>query len=132
MSRHAFGFAASYRLPALLLGITPATAWVEVDGDGLRVRYGAWRLRTRLDNLAAVSLTGDFAWWRTAGPPHLSLADRGISFTTNGQAAACVSFRDPVAGIEPTGRLRHPGATLSLADPGRFAAELVDLGVPLR
>ena len=47
--RHPFAFAPSYRLPALLLGITPRTAWVEVGRAGLEVRYGAWRLRTGID-----------------------------------------------------------------------------------
>ena len=48
VTRHEFAFAPSYRLPALVLGITPGTAWVEVDATHLRVRYGLWRLSTAL------------------------------------------------------------------------------------
>lgn len=124
--RHPFAFAPSYRLPALLLGITPRTAWVEVGSAGLEVRYGAWRLRTGLDNLASAERTGGFAWLKTVGPPHLSFADRGISFTPNGDAALCVRFHEPVPGIDPTRLLplRHPGATLGVMDPDRLLADL--------
>jgi hypothetical protein len=88
------------------------------DGQ-LRVRYSLWRLETPLSNVRSTQRTGGFAWLKTVGPPHLSFADRGVSFTTNGDDALCVLFHEPVRGIDPTGRLplRHPGATLSVADP---------------
>lgn len=87
-------------------------------GDGaLRVRFGLWSLSTPLDNVAGVEETGDFAYLKTAGPAHLSLADRGVTFATNGDRAVCVRFHEPVRGIDPTGRIRHPGATLTVADP---------------
>ena len=77
VTRFDFEFAPAYRLPALALGITPRTAWVEVDDTELRVRYGPWRLRTPLDNVSSAQLLpGPFRWYRTAGPPHLSLADK--------------------------------------------------------
>lgn len=120
--RFAFRFEPRYRLLGLPFGVTPSTASVELDDDGLRVRFGPWRLRTPLTNLAGVEVTGGFALLKTAGPPHLSFSDRGISFATNGDRAACVSFHDPVPGIEPTGRLRHPGATLTVADVDGFVA----------
>lgn len=126
-SRHDFRFTAAYRLPALLLGIAGSTAWVEVGPDGLVVRFGLWRLRTTLDNIASTTLTGDFSWLKTAGPPHLSFSDRGVTFATNGDAAVCVAFYRPVAGIDPTGRIRHPGATLTVSDPQRLADEIEQL-----
>ena len=124
--RHPFAFAPSYRLPALLVGVTPRTAWVEVGTAGLEVRYGVWRLRTPLDNIASAERTGGFAWLKTAGPPHLSLSDRGVSFTPNGDAALCVTFHEPVRALDLTGRLplRHPGATLGVAQPDRLLADL--------
>lgn len=124
MTRHHFAFAPRYRLPALLFGITPRTAWVELTDEQLAVRYGPWSLRTALSNVTGVERTGGFGWLKTAGPPHLSFSDRGISFTTNGADAACVSFAQPVAGIDPTRRVKHPGATLTLQDVPGFIAEL--------
>jgi len=115
--RFPFKFDPAYRLPALLFGITPRTSWVEVGDGRLRVRFGLWSLNTSLDNVAGVEETGGFAYLRTAGPAHLSLADRGVTFATNGDRAVCVRFHQPVRGIDPTGRIRHPGATLTVTDP---------------
>ena len=117
MTRYAFAFAAAYRGPALLFGITPWTAWVELDERTLHVRYGPWSLTTPVTNIADVTRTGGFSFVKTAGPPHLSFTDRGISFATNGDDALCISFHRPVPGIDPTGRIVHPGATLTVADP---------------
>ena len=52
---------------------------------------------------------------RTAGPPHLSLSDRGVSITTNGDRALCLSFHEPVPAIDPTATIAHPGATIAAA-----------------
>ena len=125
--RFPFRFAASYRLPALAVGVTPVTAYVEVTGTELLVRFGLWRLRTELTNIAGVERSGGFAFLKTAGPPHLSFADKGVTFATNGDAAVCVRFHEPVKVLDPTGRLRHPGATLTVSDPARFIAELDEL-----
>jgi len=115
--RFSFAFAASYRLPALMFGITPATAGVLVDDGWLRVRFGPWRLCTPRTNISECSLTGDFSYLRTAGPARLSLVDRGVTFATNPQRAICVRFRLPVPALDPTGRLLHPGATMTVAAP---------------
>lgn len=122
--RFAFAFAGSYRLPALAFGITPRTAWALVDDGELRVRFGPWRLRTPLANVDEVTETGDFAWLKTAGPAHLSFADHGVTFATNGDRAVCVTFHEPVRAIDPTGRIRHPGATLTVADTHGLVAAL--------
>lgn len=126
--RFPFRFAPSYRLPALAVGVTPRTAHVEVTETELVVRFGLWRLRTELTNVAGAERTGGFAFLKTAGPPHLSFTDRGVTFATNGDAAVCVRFHDPVSVLDPTGRVRHPGATLTVADPDGLLATLVDRG----
>lgn len=120
--RFPFRFDPRYRVIGLPFGVTDRTSDVQLGDEELRVRFGPWRLRTPLANLAGVSATGGFALLKTAGPPHLSFSDRGISFATNGDRGACVRFHEPVAGIEPTGRLRHPGATLTVEDVDGFAA----------
>jgi hypothetical protein len=127
MSRPAefpFAFAAAYRLPALVFGITPRTARVSVEEEELRVRFGPWSLRTPIGNIVSSELTGGFGFLKTAGPPHLSFSDRGVTFATNGERALCVEFRQPVAGIDPTKRIKHPGATLTVADPEGLAEAL--------
>lgn len=116
-ARFEFEFAPAYRLPALLFGIRPSSAFVTVTADELQVRFGPWRLVTGLDNIAGTEITQDFAWLKTAGPAHLSFADRGVTFATNGQRALCVQFHTPVAAIDPTRTIKHPGATLTVAQP---------------
>lgn len=123
-SRHSFAFATAYRLPALLVGVTPRTAWVDLDADGVRVRFGPWALRTSLANITSAERSGGFAFVKTAGPAHLSFSDRGVTFATNGDDAVCLTFAQPVAGIDPTHLIKHPGATMTVADPPRFLDEL--------
>jgi hypothetical protein len=119
-----FAFEGRYRLPALAFGVTPATARVVVTDDELLVRFGSWRLRTRLANVAGTQVSSGYAFYRTAGPAHLSLVDRGVTFATNSRQGLCVSFVEPVHAIEPTGVLRHPAATVTVADPEALAAAL--------
>jgi len=122
--RFPFAFAPSYRLPALALGITPRTAWVEVSATELRVRFGLWRLRAPLTDIASTEVSGGFTYLKTAGPPHLSFVDRGITFATNGDRALCVTLTEPVPGIDPTRRILHPGVTMTVAEPEALARAL--------
>lgn len=119
-----FAFAPSYALAARAFGITPSTSTVEVGPHWLYVRYGPWRLVTPRRNLASAEVTGGFRWHRTAGPPHLSFSDRGVSLTSNGDRALCLTFHEPVPAIDPTGTITHPGATLAVAEPEALAAAL--------
>lgn len=119
-----FAFENRYRLPALVFGITPATARVRVTDDELLVRFGPWRLRTPVANVAGTTVTSGYAFHRTAGPAHLSLADRGVTFATSSRRGLCVSFVEPVHAIEPTGVLRHPAATVTVVDPEALAVTL--------
>jgi hypothetical protein len=114
--RFAFEWDPAYRVAALPFGITPWTAYVEVTPAELHVRFGLWSLRTPVSNVVKAEASGDYAFVKTAGPPHLSFTDRGVSFATNGRAGVCVRFDQPVAGIDPTKRILHPGATLTVAD----------------
>src|SRR6476646_9171331 len=124
MQRFPFRFDPAYRLPALAFGIVPSTAWVEVSDDELRARFGLWSLRTPRSNVAGVEETGGFQFVKTAGPAHLSFSDRGVTFATNGDRAACVRFLRPVRAIDPTGLIRHPGGTFTVADPPALIAAL--------
>ena len=122
--RFAFEWAPAYRLAALPFGITAWTAYAEVTPAELRVRFGPWSLRTPVGNVVKAESSGDYAFVKTAGPPHLSFSDHGISFATNGRSGVCVSFDKPVAGLDPTKRILHPGATLTVADRAGLAEAL--------
>lgn len=119
-----FRFTTAYRAVAALFGVTPDRTGVTVAGGTLEVRYGPWRVATDLANVAGTELTGPYSWRKTIGPAHMSLADRGLTFASNPERGLCIRFDEPVAGIEPTGRLRHPALTVTVADPGALAAAL--------
>jgi hypothetical protein len=114
--RFEFRFAPSYRRLAVLLGVTPKTAWVEISGDVLEARFGPWHVRTALSNIAGVDVTGPYAFVKTAGPARLAVTDRGLTFATNGDRGVLITFRVPVPGLEPTGLLRHPELTVTVED----------------
>ena len=119
-----FLFTPLHRALALPFGVTPANARVEVDDGQLTARYGLWSLRTPLSNVAGTEITGPYSTLKTVGPAHLSVADKGLTFSSNAQRGLCISFRDPVPGLEPTGRLRHPALTVTVADVDGLAAAL--------
>ena len=110
-----------FRLPLATLGVTPATAHVTVTADHLVACFGPWTCRTTPANVRAVDVTGPYRWYRAIGP-RLSLADHGLTFGTTPARGVCLLLREPVPGIDPLGLLRHPGLTLTVADPERFAA----------
>ena len=127
VERFAFRFIPSYRRAARLFGIRPERAWVDVGADELRARYGPWRLQTPLTNISAVEITGPYAFLKTAGPARLGVTDLGLTFASNGERGVLITFRARVPGIEPSGRLRHPELTVTVADVDRFAARLRSL-----
>ena len=122
--RFDFAFDPRYRAAGLPFGVTPGRAWVEVGDGRLRARFGPWRLDTPLDNVAEVSVSGGYGFLKTAGPAHLSLTDKGVTFATNGDRGVCVRFHEPVQALDRSGRLLHPGATFTVADVDGFAAAL--------
>jgi len=124
--RFPFKFDARLAPAAAVFGVVPSRAYVEIDGSDLFVRFGPWSLRTPLANVRDTEPSGPYRWWKIAGPAHLSLADRGITFATTTAGGLCVRFREPVAAGLPTDRLRHPAATVTVADPPALAEAIVE------
>jgi hypothetical protein len=93
---------------------------LDLDATGLHVRLGPWSVSTPLENLAGAEVGGPYSPLRALGV-RLSLADRGLTFGTNAARGLCVRFREPVPGIEPTGLLRHPSLTATVAEPDLVA-----------
>jgi len=110
-------FAVGFPPVRRLLG---ARAGLELDADGLRVRFGPWLVETPLRNLAGAEATGPYRAFRVFGV-RLSLADRGLTFGTTTQGGVCLRFREPVRGIDPWGLLRHPGLTVTVSEPDLVA-----------
>jgi hypothetical protein len=107
---------------ALVFGVTPFTAWAEVDGRELRVRFGPWSARTPLENIMSASITGPYSLPKVAGPAHFSFSDGGATFATSTERGVCLQFREPIPALVPLGLLRHSGLTLTVDDPEAFVA----------
>lgn len=122
---------------AAAVGVREQSAWVEltpgddVEGkdDQVTIHFGPWSMAfPRLDVLAA-EVTGPYRFHRVAGPPHLSLKDRGVTFATTRAEGLCVRLREPRKALDPLGLLRHPSATVTVADPeGLREALLAPIG----
>ena len=125
-----FSFDNVHRAFALPFGITPGNARVDVGDGRLVVRFGPWRVDTALANVAGTEVTGPYSTWKTIGPAHLSVADRGLTFSSNARRGLCIRFHEPVPGLLPTDRVRHPGLTVTVADVDGLAAALAAGGRP--
>ena len=125
-ARFLFRFDPTYRRLARLFGVTPERAWVDLVEEELDVRYGPWRVQTSVRNIAAAEATGPYAFFKTAGPARLAITDRGLTFASNGDRGACLSFHYPVGGIDRRGLIRHPELTVTVVDVDGFI-EALDL-----
>jgi hypothetical protein len=118
--RYPFVFDRPLLALAAPFGVLPMTTSVELDDEELVVRFGPWLLRTDRDNIAGCEVTGPYRPWKVAGPPRLSLRDRGVTFATTTRSGACIRFHEPVAALLPSrgGQLvRHPSATVTVSNP---------------
>lgn len=122
----AFPFAADLALGrwSRLFGIHPERCTATLSPIELTVTFGRWTLSTSTANVAAVSVTGPYRWWKVAGPPRLSLADRGITFATTAEHGVCLELHRGVGAIDPFHLIRHRNVTITVDDPRRFADEV--------
>lgn len=123
IEQFAFDFDRRFRPLLALAGITPGTAHVTLTPERLLVRFGPWSCETALTNVREVCQTGPYQWYKAIGPRG-SFVDRGVTFGTTGRGGVCVLVREPVSGLTPLGPLRHPGITVTLAEPDQFVASL--------
>jgi hypothetical protein len=98
-------------------GVTPTTSWVQIDDERLDVRFGPWRVSTRVDNVAGAELAGPYSWWKVAGPARWSFADHSLTFATRTDRGVEITFDEPVTGLDPFQIAHHPSLTVTVADP---------------
>lgn len=120
-----FDFEDRYRPIALMFGATPSTAGVKLGDDGvIRARFGIVSVETPATNVLGVEMSGDYRWWRAIGV-RMSLTDRGLTFGSNTRHGVCLRFVEPIRPSPSLFKVKHPGLTLTLADPQGFK-EAVD------
>jgi hypothetical protein len=115
-----FDFDPAFARAGRLLGVTATSTRLTVDDGRLQARFGPWLVDTPLGNIASAVITGPYRTWRTIGPARLSVRTRSLTFATNSRRGVEIHFHEPVPGIEPTGRLRHPELTVTVADCERL------------
>ena len=118
-----FAFEPRFRALLAMIGVTPSTAHVTLTPERLVARFGPWTCETAITNVREVCRTGPYRWFKAIGPRG-SFVDRGLTFGTTTDCGVCVLLREPVPGLVPVGPLRHPGMTVTLADPDRFVSSL--------
>jgi hypothetical protein len=111
---------------AAAVGVLPSNTRVEVDDHELRVRFGRWSMLIPRGDIESATVTGPYNLLKVVGPPRLSMVDRGITFATNRRAGVCIKLRRPHKGIDPLGIIKHPGLTVTVADPEELCRVLSD------
>ncbi len=109
----------------ILFGATPETAWAEVDGDGLKARFGRFAFATLLDNIASWRIEGPFLWITAIGV-RTSVRHRDRSFAGSPHGGVRMDFRVAVG----SGPLAAPALYVGVDDLEGFAAALTALGIP--
>ena len=125
--QHTFAFAFDPRFRGVLrlAGIRPENSRVTIDDEVFDARFGRWHLRTPVSNLRDVQVTRGYQWFKAIGPRG-SMVDRGCTFGTNADAGVCVRFHEPVGALVPGDVVRHPGLTVTVADPDGLAQAVRD------
>lgn len=111
-----------YAIPLRLFGVRAGSARVELDDWGITARFGRFVSRAPWQDVRDACVDGPYRWYRVIGP-HLSLADKGVTYGSNADAGTCVRFHRPVAGLFGPRRM-HPGMTVTVEDPDGLRAAI--------
>ncbi|MEO5963931.1 MAG: hypothetical protein ABIR11_00595 [Candidatus Limnocylindrales bacterium] len=105
-------------------GVTPETAWTEISGGVIRVRFGRFEFAAPVANASRWRIEGPWPWITAIGV-RMSVRHHDISFCGSPRGGVRVDFRTPV----PWRILRVPAAYYGVEDLEGFAAELTALGI---
>ncbi len=107
-------------------GVRPGKAWVRLEDEQLIARFGFFRLRTPLANIARWDIKGPYRWFTALGVRR-GIRRADVTFGSSDHGGVRLTFREPV----PFARfLRPPALSLTVDDLEGFAAELERRGIP--
>jgi hypothetical protein len=92
--------------------------------DEIDVRFGRFRLRTPIANIASWRIEGPFRWITAIGIRR-SVRHADVSFAGSPHGGVRMDFKEPVA----WGFLRAPAIYVGVDDLDGFAAELARRGI---
>jgi hypothetical protein len=107
-----------------LFTATPETAYAEV-GDELLIRFGRFRFRTPLANVARYRIEGPFTWIKAIGV-RMSIRGHDVSFCGSAHGAVRMDLKSPVQ----WGPIGVPAVWAGADDLDGLAAELARRGIP--
>ena len=106
-----------------LFGVKGDNAWVDLDGS-FDARFGAYRLRTPIGNLASWRIEGPWLWLTAIGV-RMSLRHRDLTFGGSPHGGVRVNFRERV----PYGPFRIPALYVTVDDLEGLAQALSEHGI---
>ncbi len=127
MQQFAFEFHPTYRRLLKPWGVSPDNSFVTVTDDTFHAKFGRWQIETPLSNISGYERSGDYKWYKAIGIRG-SLADHGLTFGSTTEQGVCVKFVEPIKAFLP-GMPRHPGLTVTVADPGGLVSALEAAGI---
>jgi hypothetical protein len=107
-----------------LFGVGPDNAYVDLNEE-LDARFGRFRIRTPVGNLASWRIEGPWLWITAIGV-RTSLRHRDVTFGGNHRGGVRVDFKERLR----FGRLRIPALYVTVEDLEGFAAALAGRGIP--
>lgn len=112
------------RLVLLLFGVRPHNAYVDL-GDELVARFGFFRVRTPVQNLASWRIEGPWRWITAIGVRR-SIRHDDVTFGGTHMGGVRIDFREPVHAM----RMRIPALYVTVDDLEGFATALEARGLP--
>lgn len=115
-----------WRLLLLPFGVTDAErAWVELDDERIRARFGWARVDEPLANVERWAITGPYRAWRALGQ-RWTVGKWDVTFGSDFHGGVRVDFRRPFRLLG----VRHPQLYLTADDLEGLAAALARRGIP--
>jgi hypothetical protein len=108
----------------LLFGVRERNAYVDLTSGEIDARFGFYRLRTPLDNIAQWRIEGPWLWITAIGVRR-GIRDGVLSFDGNHKGGVRLDFKVPVK----WGFLHPPRLYVTVADLEGFAAALTAAGI---
>lgn len=107
-----------------LFGVKDDNAWVDVDGE-LDARFGWFRARTPVTNIASWRIEGPWLWITAIGVRR-GVRHGDVTFGGSPRGGVRVDFREPVR----LGFLRMPALYVTVEDLEGLAQALAEHGIP--
>jgi hypothetical protein len=106
-----------------LFGVRPGNAYVDLDGE-LDARFGFYRVRTPISNIASWRIEGPWLWITAIGV-RTSLRHRDVTFGGSHRGGVRVNFKEPVRFLF----FGTPALYVTVEDLEGFAAALAERGI---